>query len=72
MNNNKTWEEYKRTLTAEQHKALALEFFNKKKSQLEAEIEQKETELKRLKKELHSCRETILLFEDINTYITRA
>lgn len=70
--NNKTWEEYKKTLTVEQYKALALETFNNKKKRLEAEIEQKEKELKKLKKDLHKCTEYILLFGDIETFITGA
>lgn len=67
-----TADELKQQLGKKKYKELGIQLFDEKIIRLEAEIKQKETELKRLNKELHNCRECILLFEDINAYITGA
>lgn len=70
--NNKTWEEYKKTLTAEQYTALVLEALNDEKNRLNAEIKQKEKELKRLKRDLYRNNEAILLLSDTDAFMAGA
>lgn len=60
--NNKSWEEYKKTLTPEQYKALLLNHCLERKEQIQAEMERKSKEYKKLKRELRECNESILLF----------
>lgn len=59
--NNAKWEEYKKTLTKEQYKALLLNNCLERKERIEAEMERKVKEYKKLKRELRECNEAILL-----------
>lgn len=56
------YEEYKKTLTPEQYKALLLNHCLKRKERIQAEMERKVKEYKKLKRELRECNESILLF----------
>lgn len=59
--NNKTLEEYKKTLTKEQYGQLLLNGCLKRKERIEAEMERKSKEYKKLKRELREYNDTILL-----------
>lgn len=59
------YEEYKQTLTTEQYKELLSNALNEKKQRLEAEIKQKQKELKKLN-------ECSLLLRDSEAFMTGA
>lgn len=67
------WEEYKKTLTKEQYKALLWEGLNDKKKRLETEMKCKVKEYKKLKREMRECNEAILMLGgDVEAFLEGA